>query len=152
MGRAEQVLAAAEQQCKQAGARLTDKRKQVLLALLHSNKALSAYEIADVCRELQGQTIPVMSVYRMLEFLEQEHLIHKLQLANKYVACAHICCKHKHGIPQFLICQRCGEVKELGADAAVVESLQRNIEAAGYHLASPQLELNCVCQSCLTGD
>ncbi|TCI03511.1 transcriptional repressor [Corallincola luteus] len=148
MNRSEKVLAVAEQQCKQSGARLTNKRKLVLSALLHSTKALSAYEIADICREEEGQTIPVMSVYRMLEFLEQEHLVHKLQLANKYVACAHITCSHTHQIAQFLICQQCGEVKELGVDIALIDQLQHSIADVGYKLTSPQLELNCVCPEC----
>lgn len=148
MNKSEQALVDAEQLCRQTGARLTDKRKQVLSALLHSSKALSAYEIADICRTELGLSIAAMSVYRMLDFLEQEHLVHKLQLANKYVACAHISCQHEHGIPQFLICQQCGEVKELGVDPSLVSALKQGIDAAGYRLTSPQLELNCVCQAC----
>ena len=44
------ILEHAEQQCKSHGTRLTTKRKQVLSGLLHAEKALSAYELIDVCK------------------------------------------------------------------------------------------------------
>ena len=37
-----------------------------------------------------------MSIYRILEFLESQQLVHKLKLTNRYVACVHITCNHEH--------------------------------------------------------
>ena len=51
---------------------------------------MSAYELVDYCKETYGVSPPPMSVYRILDFLQQERLVHKLNLANKYIACAHI--------------------------------------------------------------
>ena len=107
------IIQHAEQHCKNHGVRLTEKRKQVLAGLIQTDKALSAYELIDVCKEQCGEVIPAMSVYRILEFLESENLVHKLKLANKYVVCAHIRCDHAHGVPQFLICGKCNKVKEI---------------------------------------
>ncbi|WP_163132398.1 Fur family transcriptional regulator [Agarivorans sp. Alg241-V36] len=143
------VIQHAEQHCKQRGVRLTTKRKQVLSALVQSNKALSAYELIEHCKELFDQSIPAMSVYRILEFLETEHLVHKLSLANKYVACAHICCSHGHGVPQFLICGKCNKVKEITIAASTIDELKQNAQQAGFTLVSQQLEMNCVCDDCL---
>jgi len=142
------TLEHAEKHCKNHGTRLTDKRKYVLSGLLQSQKALSAYELADYCRIECDSAIPTMSVYRILDFLESESLVHKLHLANKYVACSHINCDHPHEIAQFLICSECSSVKEFTIDKAVVNSLQRNVEEAGYQLKSPQLELHCLCHDC----
>ena len=89
------VLASAEEQCEQRGARFTPKRRQVLAGLVESDKALSAYELTEYCREHLGFDLLPMSVYRILEFLENEDLAHKLNLANKYVACSHIVCDHE---------------------------------------------------------
>ena len=55
-----------------------------------------------------------MSVYRILDFLIHEELVHKLETASLYIACAHIACDHQHETPQFLICDRCFTVKEIG--------------------------------------
>jgi len=143
------VIDEAEKRCGEQGVRLTDKRKQVLSGLLNSDMALSAYELADYCRTEHGNTIPAMSVYRILDFLESQDLVHKLNLAKKYVACAHITCAHEHGIPQFLICGNCQRVEEIAVAKSMIKALQRSVDLAGFHLVSPQLEMNCLCQDCL---
>ena len=47
----ESSLKFAEGHCIAQGSKFTKKRKQVLNCLLESDKALSAYELADYCRE-----------------------------------------------------------------------------------------------------
>jgi len=149
MNNIERIIDHAEQHCKSHGSRLTHKRKQVLSGLLQSPKALSAYELIDVCKTKLDQTMPAMSMYRILDFLQSEHLVHKLNLANKYVACAHILCDHTHAIPQFLICDQCQKVKEISISNTILAELQQNVECAGFHLVSPQLEMNCICENCI---
>lgn len=149
MNKIDGMIEHAEQHCKANGTRLTVKRKQVLTGLIESNKALSAYELIDFCKEHYGENIPAMSVYRILEFLENEHLVHKLNLANKFVACAHISCDHAHGVPQFLICNNCSKVKEISINPSVIAELQLGVKEAGFELVSPQLEMNCVCDDCI---
>lgn len=144
------IIEHAEQHCKDHGSRLTDKRKQVLAGLVQSDKALSAYELMDACKENYGEAIPAMSVYRILAFLEGEKLVHKLKLANKYVACAHISCDHTHGVPQFLICGNCSQVKEISISQSTILEIDTTVRDAGYQLVSPQLELNCLCEGCTT--
>ena len=138
----------AENSCKARGANLTNKRKQVLSALLQSDKARSAYELVDYCKDKFGEALPPMSVYRILDFLQEEHLVHKLKLANKYIACSHITCDHDHGVVQFLICNSCQIVKEITINKSTINTLQRDVENAGFQLASSQLEINCLCRSC----
>jgi len=150
MSRVKKIIEHAEQHCKAHGSRLTNKRKQVLSGLLHSEKALSAYELADYCANEFGGNFPAMSVYRILSFLQDEHLVHKLNLANKYVACSHIICDHPHKIPQFLICGQCSRVKEITISGSTIKKLQQNITVAGFHLVSEQLEMNCLCESCIS--
>ena len=41
----------AEKHCQEKGERLTQKRKLVLLALLDSQKAISAYELVEYCKQ-----------------------------------------------------------------------------------------------------
>ena len=144
----QKVIEHAERHCEAHGTRLTNKRKQVLSGLLYARKALSAYELMDYCKTEFGENIPAMSVYRILNFFQGKQLVHKLNLANKYVACAHITCNHSHGIPQFLICGKCQLVKEISIDRSTIATLQKNVDQAGFHLMSPQLEMNCICETC----
>ncbi|KGJ88354.1 Fur family transcriptional regulator [Colwellia psychrerythraea] len=143
-----QIITHAETLCKSHGARLTTKRKLVLSSLIQSGKALSAYDLIDLCKENFNENIPAMSVYRILEFLENEKLVHKLKLANKYVACSHITCNHDHGVPQFLICGTCDHVKEISINKSTISQLKNDVEQAGFQLINSQLEMNCICNSC----
>ena len=150
MNNLQDILDHAEQHCKQHGSKLTSKRKLVLSGLIQSEHALSAYELIDYCKSQFGETLPAMSVYRILDFLQQEQLVHKLNLANKFVACSHIICNHAHAVPQFLICDSCQKVKEISINKQVVEELEHNVTDAGYRLLSPQLEMSCLCDECLS--
>jgi Fur family zinc uptake transcriptional regulator len=142
------VINHAEQHCRQRGTKLTEKRRQVLTGLVQSKKALSAYELIDYCRDKLGQQLPAMSVYRILEFLEEEDLVHRLNLAKKYVACSHISCDHAHEVPQFLICNSCNAVEEISINRSIIRSLKNAVTDAGFHLARPQLEFECYCNDC----
>lgn len=144
------IIQHAERHCKVHGVRLTLKRKQVLAGLIQSSKALSAYELIDFCKEHYGERIPVMSVYRILALLENEHLVHKLNLANKYVACAHISCSHAHGMSQFLICDQCSKVKEISIKSSTISALKSTVQEAGFKLISPQLEMHGLCDDCVS--
>ncbi|WP_144392215.1 Fur family transcriptional regulator [Pleionea sediminis] len=148
MSKLQTVIDHAEEHCKANGSRLTNKRKQVLSSLIKSQKALSAYDIVNLCREDFGESILAMSVYRILDFLESEHLVHKLNIANKYVACSHITCDHDHGVPQFLICKECDKVKEISVSKSTLNELKASVEKAEFHLVTPQLEMNCICSNC----
>ncbi|WP_020209952.1 Fur family transcriptional regulator [Gilvimarinus chinensis] len=148
--RIETLIAQADKNCTARGTRLTAKRKQVLAGLLNCKRALSAYELVDYCEQEFGETFSAMSVYRILEFLEQEQLAHRLNLANKYVACSHICEHHSHDAPQFLICQSCHKVSEIIIPPNTVSALKQTVADAGFELKSPQIEMNCICNDCKT--
>ncbi|MFQ3312675.1 MAG: Fur family zinc uptake transcriptional regulator, partial [Colwellia sp.] len=77
------IISKAKDICIRSGGRLTEKRKHVLERLLESNTPLSAYEITDAYNKVSEKSMPTMSVYRILEFLEAESLVHKLSSANK---------------------------------------------------------------------
>lgn len=143
-----EIISHAEQRCQQKGMRLTDKRKQVLMGLLSAGKALSAYELTDYCSTLMERKMPVMSVYRILAFLQQAELVHELKLINKFAVCRHIRCQHSHAVSQFLICQQCEKVTEVDVSEQTVDALSEQAKEAGYTFTSPQIELKCLCQHC----
>ncbi len=137
-----------EQYCKKNGIRLTERRKQVLRELLQSEKALSAYELIEDCNKSGGKNISAMSIYRILDYLKSQRLIHKLNLTNKYVACSHIACDHGHVTSQFLICGGCSKVEEVNASPSTISAIEASAEAAGFSLMSPHIEVKCLCGPC----
>lgn len=143
-----QVINTAKTICKRSGGRLTEKRQSILELLLVSETPLSAYEVTDAFNKTAEKSMPPMSVYRILDFLEKEDLVHKLSSTNKYVACSHIDCSHAHGIPQFLICDICQSTKEVVITQNILEELSELVNKAGYTLSNSKFELQCICDSC----
>jgi Fur family zinc uptake transcriptional regulator len=118
-------------------------RRQVLEALLASHKPLGAYEIIE---RLAGRSRPApISIYRALDFLRENGLVHRIESRNAFVACV-----HDHGsddLVVFLLCERCGAVGEApGAGAA--EALKASARAAGFSPKSPLIEVAGICAHC----
>jgi Fur family zinc uptake transcriptional regulator len=144
----DQILKKSQEVCALTGAKLTNKRKNVLTVLLSSSTPLSAYDIVEKYRTQFNEVLPVMSVYRMLDFLIQEKLVHKLETAGQYMICAHITCDHPHEMPQFLICDHCHTVKEIGIKEPIMLELERSIQSTGFTMDKKQLELHGFCEHC----
>lgn len=147
------TLQLAERACLQRKSRLTPKRRDVLTILLQEEKAVSAYELMALFKAHFNKELLTMTAYRTLEFLESMQLAHKLNIANKYVACAHIGCETSHELPHFLICQQCLRVDELSHDMPNnLNNITSKVEETGYQLYSPQIELNCICNMCFSAE
>ena len=137
------VLERAEALCRERGVRLTDQRRTVLQLLCVSDKPLSAYELLDRMRGVVKNPVPP-TVYRALDFLLEQGLVHKLESLHAYVGCTHP--EHPHA-SQFLICADCGEVAEV-EDTSVASSLQAASEALGFRTQRPVVELLGTCAEC----
>ncbi len=144
----QKAISDAEEKCTNSGIRFTKRRKQVLSVLLKADAALSAYEIAEQCNVDSDTKMPAMSVYRILDLLQEQNLIHRLEIANKYVSCSHISCSHEHNKSQFLICGGCRHVEEIYLSHDAVDALQTAASAAGFSAISSQLEITGWCAQC----
>jgi Fur family transcriptional regulator, zinc uptake regulator len=140
---ASSAIAHAERQCAARAQRLTPMRRQVLEALLASHKPLGAYEIIE---RLAGRSRPApISIYRALDFLRENGLVHRIESRNAFVACV-----HDHGsddLVVFLLCERCGAVGEAPGGAAA-EALKASARAAGFSPKSPLIEVAGICSHC----
>jgi Fur family zinc uptake transcriptional regulator len=142
-------LEQAEKKCRLKGMLLTTKRKLILTALLQVDKAISAYELIELLEDKFKQSFAPMSIYRILIFLESCHLVHKLNMANKYVACADIINESPHEASQLLFCHQCLRVNEVKLDPIKLSELNSKANKYGYQLISSHIELDCICHNCL---
>ncbi len=138
-----QVLERAETMCRERGERLTEQRKTVLRLLCVSDKPLSAYELLELMRGIIKNPKPP-TVYRALDFLLEQGLIHKLESLHAYISCAHP--DHPHA-SQFLICDDCAEVAEI-EDSSITKSLKAAGKAIGFRTKRPVVELLGTCARC----
>jgi Fur family zinc uptake transcriptional regulator len=137
------AIAHAEAQCIARAQRLTPMRRQVLQALLSSHKPLGAYEIID-CLAHKNRPAPI-TIYRALDFLCGNGLVHRIESRNAYVACVH---NHdSNDLVVFLICESCGAVGEAPGGAAA-EALKASSRAAGFSPKSPLIEIAGICSHC----
>ena len=102
----------AEQVCKQRAQKFTPIRRQVLQALLSSHRPLGAYEVIDELAKSMPRPAPI-TVYRALDFLMENGLVHRIESRNAYLACAHD--HDAAAMVAFLICDVCGSVGEIPA-------------------------------------
>ena len=137
------VLGIAERLCRGRGVRLTPQRRRVLEILCNNHKPMGAYDILDL---MQRQVVSAKppTVYRALEFLLAQGLVHRIESLNAYVSCVHP--EHPHA-SQFLICRECGEVRELES-RSVGRTLDSALRACGFEADSQVIEVTGRCLRC----
>lgn len=136
-------LAAAERLCSERGLRLTPQRRRVLEVVAAGHAAVGAYEIIDAIAAHGPRPAPV-SVYRALDFLLAQGLVHRVDSLSAFVLCASPGSKHR---AQFLICQRCRDIAELRADS-VDAAIAEGAEAVGFRVSSAVVEVFGTCRAC----
>jgi Fur family zinc uptake transcriptional regulator len=138
------ALKHAETLCAERAQRLTPIRRQVLEVLLGSHKPLGAYEIMDRAVVRGGRPAPI-TIYRALDFLRDNGLVHRIESRNAFVACVG---DHASGdLVVFLICEHCGAVGE-ASSAAATNELKAAARAAGFTPKAPVIEISGVCAHC----
>lgn len=134
----------AEALCATRNQRLTPLRRRVLEALLASHKPLGAYDLIDRLAETGERPAPI-TVYRALDFLRDNGLVHRIESRNAFIACAH---RHDNDDPVvFLICERCGSVGESAAKA-VADVVRTASREAGFVPKTPVIEISGICSHC----
>jgi Fur family zinc uptake transcriptional regulator len=134
----------AESLCAARGVRLTPIRRQVLEALVAHHRPVGAYEIIDRLADGGRRPAPI-TVYRALDFLLENGLVHRIESRNAFIACIN---NHRASeMVVFLICERCGAVGEAPA-AGVAKSLSAAASAAGFTPRTPVVEIGGICCHC----
>jgi Fur family zinc uptake transcriptional regulator len=136
-------LRAAEAHCDKNGCKLTALRRQVLELVLNYDGVVKAYEVlADLQRE-RGVAAPP-TVYRALDFLVEQGLLHKVEALNGFIVCDHFDCPHEGLI---LVCESCGKVLEIDANECMT-ALRTATAASGFNVRPQNLVLTGQCRGC----
>lgn len=126
---------------------LTTNQQRVFTTLVEAQRPLSAYAVLDKVRGA-GFSAPTQ-VYRALERLLEEGMVHRLESLNAYVSCT--CTEgHSHGPMAFAICDDCGGVDEI-VDNSLQRYLGRWAKSHAFALRSAAIELHGQCAACSAG-
>ena len=133
----------AEQLCAERKQRFTELRRQVLELVCSYSQPVGAYTLLDDLRK-QGRSAAPPTVYRALDFLQQQGLVHRLATNNTWLACAHPQTRHE-GL--FLVCSRCGHAQEVHTEG-MMEALRRYAGDFDFTVEHAAVEVSGVCRAC----
>ena len=123
------------------GLRWTGPRRRVLEQLIAAATPVKPYEL--IAGYAPGAAPPKPpTVYRALDFLEREGLVHRVASLGAYVACA---VEGEHGAA-FLVCSCCNRIEEFrpAGDPAIAAAARQH----GFLPAAVTLEVRGVCADC----
>ena len=129
--------------CAERGSRFTDLRKRILIMIWQGHKAVKAYDLLDQLANEGGSAKPP-TVYRALDFLMDEGLVHKIESLNAYIGCPHPEGDH---VSQFLICDECETVDEVTSDALNKAVTKASVDKS-FSIKRQTLELHGICAAC----
>lgn len=138
-----EALQKAEQICTDNQCRLTPIRKKVLELIWKSHKPIKAYDLlAQLSSEDFVEKPP--TVYRALEFLIDNNLIHRIESQNAYIGCNS---NHETLDSKFLICDQCNQVEEL-SEPKINKTLSEISKKQGFTPSLVNVEIHGTCSHC----
>ncbi|MBA1274792.1 zinc uptake transcriptional repressor Zur [Stutzerimonas azotifigens] len=138
------ALAEADHLCARQGVRLTALRRRVLELVWQSHKPLGAYDILAVLSEADGRRAAPPTVYRALDFLLENGLVHRIASLNAFVGCSHPQNPHQG---QFLICRNCHAAIEL-EKATVADAINAAAATVDFTVEGQTVEVVGLCAAC----
>lgn len=139
------AMAMARQRCNERGARLTPIRQEILNLIWASHKPVGAYDLLASLSARSGRrrsTPP--TVYRALDFLLEQGLIHRIASLNAFVGCNDP--GHGHS-GHFLICKDCNNATELLADH-IGAAIRAAAQQEDFTIDRQSVEIVGCCKHC----
>ncbi len=137
------ALKQAREVCRTKRVRLTPMRERVLSIIWQSHKPLGAYDILSMLSE-PGKIVAPPTVYRALDFLMAQGLIHRIASLNAYIGCNTPEDEH---LSQFLLCHQCGVALEL-VSGSINSAIRDNASHYGFHIDNETIEITGLCRPC----
>ena len=139
------ALNTAREVCSRNGARFTRLREQVFTLIWSSHRPIGAYTILELLLENDpGARRPAPpTVYRALDFLLEQGLVHRINSLNAYIGCSHPGMTHHS---QFLICKDCATTVEMYSQVSA--SLTEQAAAAEFQVERVLVEVTGLCPNC----
>jgi Fur family zinc uptake transcriptional regulator len=138
------ALSEADALCASQGLRLTALRRRVLELVWQSHKPLGAYDILAVLSEEDGRRAAPPTVYRALDFLLENGLVHRIASLNAFTGCNHPTHAHQG---QFLICRECRAAIEL-QHPAISQAIIDAAAEVGFTVEGQTVEIVGLCSGC----
>lgn len=132
--------------CDDSNVRLTPIREAVFCTIWASHRPLGAYDIVDkmTLNPQTGKRIKAPTVYRAIEFLLEQGLIHRIASLNAYIGCPFPGNFHNDF---FLICRSCGVTAVCSTDQ-LNATITKTAERTGFKVETQAIEISGLCPEC----
>ncbi|HBR97107.1 MAG TPA: Fur family transcriptional regulator [Gammaproteobacteria bacterium] len=130
-----------ERVCQDNDQRFTAVRRRVLEIIWETHKPIKAYDILEKLSDSAGKP---PTVYRALNFLLGNGLVHKINTLNAYIGCTH---PREHAQCFFIICKVCGTATEC-CNSALNGIIQETAKKHNFTNYTASLEIQGVCEAC----
>ncbi len=137
------LMQQAENLCVERNQRFTELRRLVLELVCRTDQPVGAYQLLDELRD-RGRSAAPPTVYRALDFLLQQGLVHRLASRNTYLACAH---PNRPHAALFLVCKRCGHTQEVYTEG-VLGAVKTRADEFGFIVEHTSVEVSGLCKRC----
>ena len=141
------ALHEAERVCRVRGVRLTEIRKRVLELIWRTHGPVGAYALLEELGH-DGRPPAPPTVYRALEFLLEQGLVHRIERLNAFVSCSY---PERPHVSQFFICTECRSVIEL-SDETIGAAIADKALREGFAIRRQIIEIEGLCRDCRKDD
>lgn len=140
----EDALRSARDICRDRKTRFTPLRQKVLELVWRGHAPITAYDLLDLLSHDGNKRVAPPTIYRALDFLMEEGLVHRLESLNAFIGCPDPAHKHQG---HFLICRQCRTVTEV-TDETLNGHISNAALAHGYSCENSILEVTGLCEDC----
>ncbi|MDR2368194.1 MAG: transcriptional repressor [Deltaproteobacteria bacterium] len=145
-GDLESILDRQAAQCAAKGFQLTSLRRLLMGILLNAGKPVKAYDLIEEAGR-SGRRLTPATVYRVLGFLMDQGLVHRVNALNAFVACAESHGRLSRHQPLLLVCPSCRKTTEIN-DPDLSVMVFGKLSDLGHSLKGGSIEVHGQCQVC----
>ncbi|MFT6212699.1 MAG: Fur family zinc uptake transcriptional regulator [Alphaproteobacteria bacterium] len=134
----------AEMICQEKNIKLTKLRKSVLELIWTGHTPQKAYDLLTIFQKEDPAAKPA-TIYRTLDFLQENGLVHRINRLNAYIGCVN----PNHKEPYFLmVCLHCNNVEE-STHSEYRDFFNKMINHSQFQCSNKVFEIEGTCQNCL---
>jgi Fur family zinc uptake transcriptional regulator len=138
------AISRARELCLRRQIKFTTIREQVLACVWANHQPIGAYTILDKLAKDTDRRPAPPTVYRALDFLVDNGLVHRIASLNAFVGCKDP--QHQHQ-GHFLMCRLCRNVIELDTDI-INTAISTVAKQHGFSVETPCVEVVGCCAHC----
>ena len=129
---------------------LTPLRREVINVFLRKGNSLKANEIINYVNTKRGNTKSIV-IYRILNFLVEKKVLHKIQSQNIFMLCTDNLCSKNNDNKIFLSCKNCKQIKEVG-DKDFLANIKNLCSNSNFTLKDSSIEIDGYCNNCINSE